>query len=112
MCHTACLLAPAGISEPQQQHSIDVDAVARHAYLGDLDDVAGGGAWLVEGSRVPLPLLPLSDVVLMPGQALPLKLLAPAQQRWAKCCASAAACLRPRVVADLLWRGAVVELSM
>jgi hypothetical protein len=87
--HSLCLLVPAGSHRPHRQHSIDADAVARHTYLGDLDDVRGGGAWLQEGSRLPLPLLPLSDVVLMPGQALPLKLLVASQQRWA----AQAACL-------------------
>ncbi len=84
-----------------------MEAVARHAYLGDTDDVGGGGAWLLEGSCTPLPLLPVTDLVLLPGQVLPLKLLHPGQKR---CAAPAPVMLLPLPPPPLLlplpWQGA------
>jgi hypothetical protein len=68
----------------QQALGPGAQGVASHAYLGETDDVGGGGGgWLAEGARAALPLLPVTDLVLLPGQVLPLKLIQPSQKRWA-----------------------------
>eukprot|EP00798_Chlamydomonas_sp_ICE-L_P007467 gene7467-608_t len=52
----------------------DPAIAARHEYLGDCDDLAGGYVELEEGEEYRLSVLPLDGVVLMPGATLPLKL--------------------------------------
>ncbi|KAL3153028.1 hypothetical protein ABBQ38_012053 [Trebouxia sp. C0009 RCD-2024] len=47
----------------------------RHTYLGDVDDLEGGGTLLDAGQICHLPLIPLEGIVLMPGDTLPLKVV-------------------------------------
>jgi len=56
----------------------DPDVATRHAYLGELDEVPGGYAFLEECSVAHLPLMALEGVVLFPGCQLPLLL----RERW------------------------------
>lgn len=47
----------------------------RHTYLGEVDDLEGGGIVLDTGQICHLPLIPLEGIVLMPGDTLPLKVV-------------------------------------
>ncbi|GIL75511.1 hypothetical protein Vretifemale_5288, partial [Volvox reticuliferus] len=58
-------------------HRFDPNTVAQHRYLGDVDELAGGAQLLEEGVTYVLPLFPLSGVVLLPGEVLPLFLHSP-----------------------------------
>ncbi|KAK9844647.1 hypothetical protein WJX74_005119 [Apatococcus lobatus] len=56
------------------EHLASPSNPALHAYLGDVDDLAGSTPQLPAGSTCRMPLLQL-DVVLMPGATLPLRVM-------------------------------------
>ncbi|GLI61878.1 hypothetical protein VaNZ11_004389 [Volvox africanus] len=60
-----------GGTEAAPRH-FDPNTVAQHRYLGDVDELAGSSQLLEEGATYVLPLFPLSGVVLLPGEVLPL----------------------------------------
>ncbi|KAL4443928.1 hypothetical protein ABPG75_011665 [Micractinium tetrahymenae] len=63
--------APAG---PAAGEALDPTVVARHSYLGEVDDLEGSTSLLEEGQVYRLPVLPLDGLVLCPGNTLPLRL--------------------------------------
>lgn len=62
---------PAG---PPAGEALDPTEVARHSYLGEVDDLEGSSGLLEEGQVYRLPVLPLDGLVLCPGNTLPLRL--------------------------------------
>ncbi|PNW74110.1 hypothetical protein CHLRE_13g585651v5 [Chlamydomonas reinhardtii] len=62
-----------GAGPSGRRRRIDPDTAAQHTYLGDVEELTGGGSGLLEeGAAVTLPLFALEGVVLLPGASLPL----------------------------------------
>ncbi|XP_068702174.1 protein cereblon-like isoform X2 [Montipora foliosa] len=64
-------------SEDSDTMNFDPSLPAQHQYLGDEMDEFSGRTYHEPGSHVNLPLLMMPDLVLVPGQTLPLHLFRP-----------------------------------
>ncbi|KAG2443504.1 hypothetical protein HXX76_001857 [Chlamydomonas incerta] len=62
-----------GGAGPSGRRRFDPETAAQHTYLGDVEELSGGGVGLLEeGGVYTLPLFALEGVVLLPGASLPL----------------------------------------
>ncbi|KAG2443183.1 hypothetical protein HYH02_009260 [Chlamydomonas schloesseri] len=62
-----------GGAGPSGRRRFDPNTAAQHTYLGDVEELSGGGVGLLEeGATYTLPLFALEGVVLLPGASLPL----------------------------------------
>eukprot|EP00873_Tetraselmis_striata_P007089 jgi/Tetstr1/427353/TSEL_017520.t1 len=80
-------------SSSEGEITFDRSRAGAHTYLGDRDDLQGSAPQL-ESGLVHLPLLPLPEFVLFPGQILPLRLIGPDQMRVIEAAMGAAPPLR------------------
>ncbi|CAG9463610.1 unnamed protein product [Pedinophyceae sp. YPF-701] len=61
--------------------ALDPGVVFQHTYLGDVGDVGGGRTFIESDMELQVPLLLLRDVVVFPGDTLPLRVCVDRQRR-------------------------------